>query len=638
MNTKTVLAIFSALSVSFLSAAGPRQIWVSPEGAESGDGSFEAPHKRIAAAQRQARELRRLHDESIGEGIEILLADGTYEIIEPLLVRTEDSGTAESPTVFKAAPNASPVISGGVQVEGWSKVKGTIEVLNPAAKGKLWMAKTPRKNNNRFAFRDFWVDGKRANRAREGDGDDLRRILDWDKEERVGWIELPEFGDFSDPNGLEFVIHQMWAIAILRVKTFEAFPEEGKARLSFHEPESRVQFEHPWPPVVLGGKGKPGFYTAKNGSSAYYLTNRLELLDEPGEWYLDEDSNTLYYWPKEGQDMATAKAVVPAMETLVEVEGSLDAPVEHVHFDGIRFENTTWMRPSYAGHVPLQAGFFMYDAYKLKIPGTPDKAKLENQAWIGRKPAAVSVYAGNDIVFENCIFQNLAATGLDYLWGSHRAVVEGNIFRDIGGSGIVIGSFQDGGIETHVPYDPADERELCTDARIANNLVTDVANEDWGCVGIGAGYVRGINIEHNEISDVSYTGISMGWGWTKSVNCMRDNRIHANHIHHFGKHMYDVGGIYTLSPQPKSEISENSIHSLYTPSYVHDPNHWNYIYLDEGSSFIYVRDNWCPEQKFSTNANGPGNTWENNGPETSEAIKEAAGLQESYRMLLEYVN
>ncbi|MBC2605239.1 right-handed parallel beta-helix repeat-containing protein [Pelagicoccus albus] len=633
MFKKAVLVLCGLGAVS-VAAAAPRQIWVSPEGTEAGDGSMEAPYLRIAAAQRQARELRRLNDESIAEGIEILLTDGKYELIEPLLIRTEDSGTAVSPTTFKAAPDATPVLSGGVAVEGWSPAEGSIEGLNPAAKGKLWVAKTPRKNANRFSFRQLWVEGERAVRAKEVDDNDLPRILDWDKENRVGWIELPEFGDFSDPLGMEFVIHQMWAIAILRVKTFEAFPEEGRARISFYEPESRVQFEHPWPPVVLANKGKPGFYSADNGSSAYYLANRMEFLDEPGEWYLDEEKGLVYYWPKEGQDMATVEVIAPAMETLVEVQGSLDAPVEHVQFYGIHFEHTTWMRPSIAGHVPLQAGFYMYDAYKLKVPGTPDKAGLENQAWIGRQSAAVTVYGGNDIAFRNCIFQRIAASGLDYTFGSQRAVVEGNVFRDIGGNGIVIGGFQDGGIETHVPYDPSDEREICSDARIVNNLVTDVANEDWGCVGIAAGYVRGIEIAHNEISEVAYTGISMGWGWTKSVNCMRDNLIHANHIHHYAKHMYDVGGIYTLSPQPKSVISENSVHTLYKPAYVHDPNHWNYLYLDEGSSYIYVRDNWCPEQKFSTNANGPGNTWENNGPQVSQEIKDAAGLELEFQHLL----
>ena len=50
------------------------------------------------------------------------------------------------------------------------------------------------------------------------------------------------------------------------------------------------------------------------------------------------------------------------------------------------------------------------------------------------------------------------------------------------------------------------------------------------------------------------------------------------------------------------------------PDPVHDPNHWFYLYTDEGSSFITVRDNWTEADKFLKNANGPGNVWENNGP------------------------
>ncbi|WP_431210772.1 hypothetical protein ACQ86N_33145 [Puia sp. P3] len=42
--------------------------------------------------------------------------------------------------------------------------------------------------------------------------------------------------------------------------------------------------------------------------------------------------------------------------------------------------------------------------------------------------------------------------------------------------------------------------------------------------------------------------------------------------------------------------------------YAHDPKHWFYFYFDEGSSYITIRDNWCPEEKFMRNSNGPGNT------------------------------
>jgi hypothetical protein len=238
------------------------------------------------------------------------------------------------------------------------------------------------------------------------------------------------------------------------------------------------------------------------------------------------------------------------------------------------------------------------------------------------------VSASNYSVFENCTFEHLGACGLDFIYGSHHDRVEKCIFKDIAGNGMQIGQFSDRGMETHLPYDPSDEREICTHQNIANNYITDVSNEDWGCVGIAAGYVQDINIEHNEISEVSYTGISLGWGWTKTVNCMQNNRIHANYIHGYAKHMYDVAGIYTLSVQSKSYITENRVERIYKPPYAHDPNHWFYLYMDEGSSFITIKNNWCPEEKFLKNANGPGNTWENNGPMVSEEIKNNAGIKQ----------
>ena len=106
---------------------------------------------------------------------------------------------------------------------------------------------------------------------------------------------------------------------------------------------------------------------------------------------------------------------------------------------------------------------------------------------------------------------------------------------------------------------------------------------------------------------------------------MKNNKVHANLIYDYAKHMYDCAGIYTLGNQPGTIISENVVRDIAKPSYVHDPNHWFYLYTDEGSSNITLRDNWTPSEKFLKNANGPGNVWENNGPQVSDSIKHRAG-------------
>jgi len=417
------------------------------------------------------------------------------------------------------------------------------------------------------------------------------------------------------------IVDQVWEIAVLRVKSIRI--DGSHALLTFEQPESDLEFHHPWPPVTVNTKYQAPFF----------LAGAIQFLDSPGEWFEDLAAGKIYYWPHAGEDLSRAKVFAPVLETVVDIEGTLDAPVGNIEFKGITFADTAWLRPAELGHVPLQAGMPLLAAKKLSPRGTSYHPGLDNLAWIGRPPGAVKVKNAGHIRFERCTFEHLASAGLDVQSGTHDDTIEGCAFRDIGGNGIQLGKFSDTNVETHVPYNPPDEREICANERIINNLVTDCANEDWGGVGIGIGYARGIRIEHNEVSRCSYTGISVGWGWTRMPNALRDNFIHANDVHHVATRLGDTAGIYLLSAQPGTVVSENAVHDIKPSPYVPDPQHWFYLYLDEGSSFVTVRDNWCPAEKFLKNANGPGNVWENNGPQVSEKIRAAAGLEPAFQNL-----
>ncbi|MGX5687834.1 L-rhamnose mutarotase [Arcticibacter tournemirensis] len=601
------------------------EIWVSAAGSDKNPGTKEKPVSSIHMALRMGRELRRLNDPSVAGGIRIILRGDVYRLDESLFVRPEDSGNPSSPTIIEAAPGEHPVLSGGVRVSKWQLATGVIWGLPERAKGNVWVADVPLKGGSPVDFRQLWIGDHKAVRAKDASGASMNRIVSWDHASESCLIPLPQIKGLSEAEGLEMFIHQWWAIAILRVKSIEM---EGKnARLRFHQPESHIQSEHPWPAPWI---------SSKTGNSAFYLSNAIQFLDEPGEWFFDKKNRKVYYWPRKNEDLSKAVVTVPFLETLVKMEGTADRPVSHVYFKGISFQHSGWLRPSKAGHVPLQAGMFLLDAYKLKVPGTPEKKNLENQGWTGRPEAAVEVSFSSHTGFEGCRFEHLASTGIDLRRGNQKDRIEGSLFKDIGGSAILAGVFSDESFESHLAYNPADQREVTAHTEIQNNLITDVTNEDWGCVGIGAGFVKGIKIEHNEINEVSYSGISVGWGWTKDINVMNNNVIRANKIHHYGRNMYDVAGIYTLSAQPGSSIIENYIDSIYKAPYAHDPHHWFYLYTDEGSSYFTVKDNWCPAGKFLQNANGPGNVWENNGPQVTDSIRLAAGLQEKYKDLLRF--
>lgn len=596
------------------------EIWISPKGSDFNDGTRQSPKATLTSALRQAREWRRTEDNRIQGGITIYMEGGTYAFHEPVFIRPEDSGTKESPTIIRSVGDEKVILSGGISINGWKK------------QGKVWVADVPVFNGRPLDFRQLWVNGKKAVRARDvEDFEKMNRICSVDEKNEILYVPVVSIRRLIDNKGnlkakyAEMVLHQMWCVANLRIRSVEV--QGDSAAIRFHQPESRIQFEHPWPRPMV---------TTDGHNSAFYLTNARELQDVPGEWYHDIDARKVYYYPREGEKMQEAEVIVPAVETLVRVEGTLDRPVCHIRFEKITFSYTTWMRPSEKGHVPLQAGMYLTDGYRIdpKMQRNYLNHPLDNQGWLGRPAAAVRVVAAKQIDFERCRFEHLGSTGLDYEEAVQGGVVRGCLFRDIAGNGLLVGSFSPAAHETHLPYDPADRREVCTQQHINNCYFTEIGNEDWGCLAIAAGYVGDVNIEHNEISEVPYSGISLGWGWTQTVNCMRNNRVHANLIHHYAKHMYDVAGIYTLGSQPKSYVTENCVHSIYKPGYVHDPNHWFYLYTDEGSSFITVRDNWTEGEKYLQNANGPGNVWENNGPKVDSVIRERAGVEAAYKDLL----
>lgn len=596
------------------------EIWISPKGSDFNDGTRQSPKATLTSALRQAREWRRTEDNRIQGGITIYVEGGTYAFHEPVFIRPEDSGTKESPTIIRSVGDEKVILSGGISINGWKK------------QGKVWVADVPAFNGRPLDFRQLWVNGKKAVRARDvEDFEKMNRICSVDEKNEILYVPAVSIRRLIDNKGnlkakyAEMVLHQMWCVANLRIRSVEV--QGDSAAIRFHQPESRIQFEHLWPRPMV---------TTDGHNSAFYLTNARELQDVPGEWYHDMDARKVYYYPREGEKMQEAEVIVPAVETLVRVEGTLDRPVCHIRFEKITFSYTTWMRPSEKGHVPLQAGMYLTDGYRIdpKMQRNYLNHLLDNQGWLGRPAAAVRVVAARQIDFERCRFEHLGSTGLDYEEAVQGGVVRGCLFRDIAGNGLLVGSFSPAAHETHLPYDPADRREVCTQQQINNCYFTEIGNEDWGCLAIAAGYVGDVNIEHNEISEVPYSGISLGWGWTQTVNCMRNNRVHANLIHHYAKHMYDVAGIYTLGSQPKSYVTENCVHSIYKPGYVHDPNHWFYLYTDEGSSFITVRDNWTEGEKYLQNANGPGNVWENNGPKVDNDVHERAGLEAGYKDLL----
>src|SRR6185437_14929110 len=122
-----------------------------------------------------------------------------------------------------------------------------------------------------------------------------------------------------------------------------------------------------------------------------------------------------------------------------------------------------------------------------------------------KTPAAVSVTFANSITFKRNTFEKIGSAGLNFETGSQDNLVIGNVFRDISSSAIQLGHIN----ASH----PSDSREILKRNTISNNFITEIGREYYDGVGIFAAYTENTTIEHNELTRLPYSGISVGWGW-----------------------------------------------------------------------------------------------------------------------------
>lgn len=539
---------------------------VAPEGSDANPGTQEAPFASIDAARRAVREI----NSEMTDDIVVVLRGGTYRLGATVRFDARDSGMNGHDVIYVAEEGQEVVLSGGTVISGWQ----------PDADGR-W--KVPCGEH----FRQLYVNGSRAVRARSperkldgpapcGHGRSLRIAP-------VAGIELLDtegyrttdiaMADWRNPQDVELCYYVAWCHTRCKVDSI--------VRGGSHAVIRMVQ------PQFMLARHKEGVHVELPN----YVENALELLDEPGEWYLDRSAKVLYYKPRPGEQMDKVEVVAPVLEKVVELCGELGAPVEHLQFHGMTFAHATWLEPNRVGLPDVQANFVQHMLNRFDRSGEINNVHNEDL----KSPANIVCRTGKHILFERCTFVHLGGAGVDLEYGSQDNVITGCHFHDISGTAIQVG-----GVERS-DHHPDDERTAVCNNQILNNLIEDCAVEYMGGVGVFAGYTDGTVIAHNEIRNMPYSGISVGWGWGEedarggqdkyyqpyrydAPTAARNNLIEANHIHHIMTMLHDGGGIYMLGNMAGTIIRGNHIHD-------NGAAFPGGIYLDEGSGFIEVTGN-----------------------------------------------
>ena len=191
--------IIFALTLLFYVAASAADLHITPDSS-------------LADAIRKAREMRR---QGQATAVTIHLAKGVYPLYEPLRLRPEDSGLH--------IEGDEAVVSGGIAITGWKR------------QGKLLVADVPDFNGRPIDFRQLWVNGQKAVRARDvSDFEQMYRIRTYDKKHRVLWVPRKAVEKIVHAPYTEMVLHEMWCTSNLRIKSIKL--QGDSAAVQFHDP------------------------------------------------------------------------------------------------------------------------------------------------------------------------------------------------------------------------------------------------------------------------------------------------------------------------------------------------------------------------------------------------------------------
>jgi hypothetical protein len=348
-------------------------------------------------------------------------------------------------------------------------------------------------------------------------------------------------GDWENVPDIELMIAGNWAINRMQVERLDPAANQIVPEAPYRDA----------PYYIVPSKGR-----------WYHIENARELLDQPGEWYLERTTGRLTYWPREGEDMARAEVVAPVLTQLVVVSGTPDSPVRNLHFRGIRFEHTDWQLPE-GGYMGIQACHYGSHPH----PG---------RRWL-QIPAAVSFIDAQGCSIQDGSLARLGGTGIQVADRCMDNVIRGNYVFDVSANGVMVGG-------------PRGEDDIPRRNEVSNNWVRAGGIEYYGAIGIWVGFAQGTRVAHNLVHDLPYTGISIGWEWNENPTSCRENVVEFNHVHDVMRRLCDGGCIYTLGLQPGTVIRGNHLHDVHRSFMAQGaPN--NGMFIDQGSKDYLFEQN-----------------------------------------------
>ena len=513
---------------------------LAPEGRDDADGTASSPLRTLRGAIERMRELRR--EGRAPDGFEVLLHRGKYPAPEGLLLEGEDLGDAQRPVIIRAAGDGEAIVTGGVELSGFRPHADGVVKLDLAAAGlaglrfsqllyrgeKQRIARYPKFDaDNPYGAGWLYVEGDPVNMYEGGHGERDRfvcrdpRLKTWSNLDRIELFIYPRFN---------------WTNDIVPLRSYD--PDTGE--------------------VVLA---RPALYEIYPGDR-FYFRNVREELTQPGEWYLDRETDTLYFYPPDGAAAEDVAVYLPTAEHLIELRG------EREQREDLYAEKIDWS----------ESGTYTHYAERMPERTPRGFVTLEGLTLEGCSGTAVLMRDVSGCRVVGCTVRYTGAAGVTGLGGRENAVVDCDIY-ETGSHGIYLS----GGVRSPFAgrFDPCGHEAV-------NNYVHHIGTELKSVAGISIHGV-GIRVAHNLIHD------GPRWGVQSRGN---DHVIEYNHIRHVNVETSDTAAIYLVDrdlTMHGTKIRYNRIHDIL--GYHAENGVWMSpafafgIYLDDFTSGVEVYGN-----------------------------------------------
>ncbi len=537
--------------------------YLAPNGSDTWSGRLAKPNGKktdgpwatLAGARDALRKLRASGD--LRGDARVELRAGTYRVASTVTFGPDDSFTT-----FAAYAGEQPVIDGSEVLTGFEETTHNGR--------RAWVIQNPALFAENWAFRQLFVNGKRRPRARlpkftpePGKTAPLCEVGEIRLKENKGLFLgdscfKPREGDIQAWPSLydaEVVLFHYWVEERMPHPWFN--PETGWVHFSRR---SVFNLFESWRPEL----------------ARFYVDNLFEALTDPGEWYLNRHTGTLYYLPHDGETLDNVEISAPRARILVDIQGptynqddTISDPivprvVQGIRFEGLTFQNTDWYQPP--GSVPKHN--------RNRDLDTPLAASP--QAAIG-VPGVIAFRAARTCAVTDCTLRNIGVYAIEIGLGCRNIDVIGNEMHDIGA----------GGIRIHGAELDAEAWGRTGHCRVTDNHIHRIGRTFHQAIGILIGNAHDNLVAHNHIHDAFYTGVSVGWAWGFRETVARNNRIENNLIHDIGQRLLsDLGAVYILGVQPGTTVRGNHVYNVSCFHYGGSG-----LYLDEGASHIVVEGN-----------------------------------------------